>query len=98
MGDLVRQADELIQKINRLLDRNDKLMADMLEKDERIRELNQQLKVKSERIRQLEEETVSARVSENIHLPGMDTKEVRKKINDYLRELDRCIAKLSAEG
>jgi|KBSSwiStaDraftv2_1062776.scaffolds.fasta_scaffold3172536_1 DNA anti-recombination protein RmuC len=98
MGDLVRQADELIQKINRLLDRNDKLIADMLEKDEKIRELNQQLKVKSERIRQLEEETVSARVSENIHLPGMDTKEIRKKINDYLRELDRCIAKLSAEG
>jgi hypothetical protein len=98
MADLVKQADELIQKINRLLDRNDKLLADMLEKDEKIRELIQQMKVKNERIRQLEEEAVSVRVSENIQLPGMDTKEIRKKINDYLRELDRCIAKLSAEG
>ena len=98
MGDLVRQADELIQKINRLLDRNDKLVADMLEKEEKIRELTQQMKAKTERIRQLEEEAVSARVSENIQLPGMDTKEIKKKINDYLRELDRCIAKLSAEG
>jgi uncharacterized protein YoxC len=98
MNELLRQADDLITKINRLLDKNNRLTADLLEKDEKIRVLNQQLKEKSERIRQLEDETSSRKLADNIRLPGMDVKEARKKINDYLREIDRCIEKLSAEG
>ncbi|MEO6166532.1 MAG: hypothetical protein ABIO46_14760 [Chitinophagales bacterium] len=98
MYELLKQTDDLITKINRLLDKSDRMAADMLVKDEQIRELQHQLKEKSDRIRNLEEERSSQKVMETIHLPGTDTKEVKKKINDYLREIDKCIAKLSAEG
>jgi hypothetical protein len=48
-------------------------------------------------LRELEQEATSFKLAENIRLPGSDTKEMKKKINEYLREIDRCIAKLSAE-
>ncbi|MBX7108944.1 MAG: hypothetical protein K1X61_09885 [Chitinophagales bacterium] len=98
MNNLLKQGEELIVKINRLLDKTDKLAADNLVKDEQIRELRQQLKEKSEYIRRLEEERSSQKVLESIQLPGGDAKEAKKKINDYLREIDKCIARLSAEG
>ena len=98
MNDLLKQADELIAKINRLLDKNDKLGADLLVKDEQIRELQQQVKEKSERIRHLEQERSSQKVMDTIRFQDGDTKEVKKKINDYLKEIDKCIAKLSAGG
>ncbi|MEP7129005.1 MAG: hypothetical protein ABI729_09060 [Chitinophagales bacterium] len=98
MKDLLKQADELIVKINRLLDKTDKLSADLLAKEETIRELQHQLKEKSERIRTLEEERSSQKFTESLQLPTGDTRETKKKINDYLREIDKCIAKLSAEG
>lgn len=98
MKELVKQADELIAKINRMLDKHDKLVADLLVKDEEIRRLQQQLKEKTERIRTVEEEKSSLNLLESIQYSGGDTKEARKKLNEYIRELDRCIAKLSAEG
>lgn len=98
MNNLLKQGEELIVKINRLLDKTDKLAADILVKEEQIRELRLQLKQKSEYIGQLEEERSSKRVTETMQLPGGDTKEAKKKINDYLREIDKCIARLSAEG
>jgi predicted ATP-dependent endonuclease of OLD family len=98
MKELLKHADELIQKVHRLLDRNDKLVADLLEKEEKIRDLNLQLKEKSERVKQLEEGVVALKLSETVQPADGNSKEVKKKINEYLRELDRCIAKLSAEG
>jgi hypothetical protein len=86
MNELVKQADELIQKIHRLLDRNDKLSADLLEKEEKVRELSQHVKLQTERNKQLEEEMASLKLAENLHLPATDMKETKKKINEYLRE------------
>ncbi len=98
MKDLIKQTDELLAKINRLLDKNDRLAADLLVKEEQIRELQHQLKEKTERIKLIEEENSSNKVLESIQQSGADTREARKKINEYIREIDRCIAKLSAEG
>lgn len=98
MKDLIKQTDELLAKINRLLDKNDRLAADLLVKEEQIRELQHQLKEKTERIKLVEEENSSNKVLESIQQSGADTREARKKINEYIREIDRCIAKLSAEG
>lgn len=98
MNELIKQADDLIAKINRLLDKTDLLSADLLAKDEQIRQLQRQVKDQAERLRIMEEERVSKRTAETIQVQLADTREVKKKINDYIRELDKCIAKLSAEG
>lgn len=98
MKDLIKQTDELIAKINRLLDKNDRMAADLLVKEEQIRELQHQLKEKTERIKVAEQEKSSNKVLESIQQSGSDTREARRKINDYIREIDKCIARLSAEG
>ncbi|MBA2422721.1 MAG: hypothetical protein H0V61_05805 [Chitinophagales bacterium] len=98
MNELIKQADELIGKINRLLDRNDKLSADLLERDERIRALQEEIRGKSDRLRLLQEEMNSVKLAGSIHVGEMDVKEFKRKLNEYLREIDRCILKLSAEG
>lgn len=98
MNELLKQTDELIAKINRLLDKSDKQAATLLMREGQIRELQQTVKEKSERIRQLEEDRSSQKVMDKVHFQDDDAKEVKKRINEYLREIDKCIARLSAGG
>jgi uncharacterized coiled-coil DUF342 family protein len=98
MKELIKQADELIGKVNRLLDRNDKLSADLLERDDKIRKLEEEIREKSDRLRLIEEEMNSLKMASTINVQQTDVREVKRKLNEYLREIDRCILKLSAEG
>jgi len=98
MKELIKKIDDLIAKIHRLLDKQDRLAAEVLVKEEKLREVNTQLKEKNDRIRQLEEEITLLKAADRIQLPDGDLKEVKRKLNEYIREIDRCIEKFSAEG
>jgi len=96
MKELIKKTDDLIVKIHRLMDKQDRLVAELLVKDEKLRELNTQLKERTDRVRQLEEQIALQKTTGRII--GTDSKEARRILNEYIREIDRCIEKLSAEG
>lgn len=97
MKELLKKADDLIAKLNRLLSKQDKMEAELLSKDEKLKEHQLQLKEKNERIRQLELEVASLRSTKGVALSNDQSKESKQKINELIREVDKCIAKLAAE-
>ena len=53
---------------------------------------------KNEKMEKLERDANALRLGQFIELSDQEKKEVRQKINDYLKELDRIIEKISGEG
>lgn len=96
-SDLAKKADDLVGKIRRLIERQEKLQQELKIKDEKIESLKQVLAEKEQLVERLEGESISQKLGGAISLSEENKKEVRKKINEYLKELDVVIAKLSAE-
>jgi len=95
--DLLKKTDELISKIRRLSEKQDKLITELKSKDEKIEVLRNQQTSNQERIDSLEQEVASLKLGAFVNLSDENKKEVRRKLNEYLRELDGVIAKLSGE-
>jgi len=95
--DLLKKADDLISKIQRLTEKQEKLLAELKSKDEKIETLRNQQTSNQERIDSLEQEIASLKLGAFVNLSDENKKEVRRKLNEYLRELDGVIAKLSNE-
>ena len=95
--DLLKKTDDLISKIQRLTEKQDKFIADLKSKDEKILALRNQQTSNQERIDSLEQEVASLKLGGFVNLSDENKKEVRRKLNEYLRELDGVIAKLSSE-
>ena len=96
-SDLAKKADELVGKIRRLIEKQDRMQQELKSKDEKIESLKQALMEKEQKIEGLENESITQKLGSAISLSEDNKKEVRKKINEYLKELDAVIAKLSAE-
>ncbi len=73
-------------------------MGTLKSRDERIGKLRKELTTAEERNQLLEQEVASLKLGSFIDLSENDGKDVRRKLNIYLRELDDVIAKLSSEG
>jgi len=95
--DILKKTDDLISKIHRRAEKQEKLVAELKSKDEKVETLRNQQTSNQERIDSLEQEVASLKLGAFVNLSGENKKEVRRKLNEYLRELDSVIAKLSNE-
>ena len=95
---LLRKADDLLVKARRLNAVQKKLSQDLQAKDDKILLLQNELSEKENLITQLEQEVASLRLGSLINISDGEKKEVKQKINEYLKEIDKVIAKLSTEG
>jgi uncharacterized protein YukE len=98
MKELVKKADDMLVKIHRLLDRQNELTAELAECRRVIRQLNDKLKMQQTEYKELEQQVTVKQIGKHTKEHPDERKIVRQKLNEYLRELDRIIAKLSAEG
>ncbi len=82
-------------KINKLLSsfNNLKLVNDEL-KNEKSR-LSVELEDKSKEIHALNDKIKIMSISKSVDVSNNDVKETRLKINEYIREVDKCIALLN---
>ena len=60
-----------------------------------IEQLKEQLNAQSENLRHLEEKNKILKLSTSIQGEKEDNKAARKKINELVREIDKCIALLN---
>ena len=60
-----------------------------------IEQLKEQLNIQSENLRHLEEKNKILKLSTSIQGEKEDNKAARKKINELVREIDKCIALLN---
>ena len=98
MKELVKKADDLLERIHRLLDRQNELVAELADQRRTIRELNEKLKNQQGQLKDLEQKITLAQLGSLAKEDPKESKMVRQRLNDYLKELDRIIEKLAAEG
>lgn len=61
----------------------------------RIEELSKELELQEQAIKQLEDKNKILKLSTSIQSEQGDNKAARKKINELVREIDKCIALLN---
>lgn len=98
MQEQIRKTEELIGKIRRLMEKHGKLQESFAEAQKEIESLKKELAAKNEAMKKLEGEGNALRLGQLIEMGDAERKEVRQKINEYLKELDRMIEKISGEG
>jgi len=84
---------ELEQKINKLIERNKELEAVQVQLEEEIKGRIATQKGQNEVIKQLEDKNKLLKITKTLEL-GKDPINAKFKINEMLREIDKCIALL----
>ncbi len=77
--------------LNELLKQKEAVNSEKEELKRKVEELERKLILQKNTIEQLEEKSKFVKIAERISYSGGDTKELKLKINEYLRELDRCM-------
>lgn len=98
MQEHIKRTEELISKIRRLIEKHEKLKQSFAEAQQEIESLKKIISGKVEQLEKLERDANALRPGQFISLSDAEKKEVRQKINDYLKEIDRIIDKISGEG
>lgn len=95
MDALVEQLKTIQQKVEKLASVNDSLReenAQLVKENGRMKET---VDIQKNTIKDLEEYNKIIKIAGGLHLSKTDARGVKLKINEYIRELDRCIARLS---
>lgn len=87
--------ERLHNKIVLLLEKYQQLKDDLKVSNERVDDLSKQLDDQNQTIRQLNEKNKVLKLSTSIQNKQGDNKAAKQKINELVREIDKCIALLN---
>jgi chromosome segregation ATPase len=95
MNELSNHADEIKLKVLKLL----RLQHELTQKQEQLEAENKSLKIALENqkntISALEERNKIVKLAESLSFSKSDVPDLKKKVNEYIREIDECIKLLS---
>lgn len=86
---------QLEGKVNSLAARQQMLTSENARLRVAKEQLEGELAVHKNRNRELEEQNKVAKIARSVNPDGEDRKEERKKLNELVREIDKCIALLN---
>lgn len=95
MDTLVEQLKTIQQKVEKLASVNDGLREENARLIKENGRMSETVDIQKNTIKDLEEYNKIIKIAGGLHLSKTDAREVKLKINEYIRELDRCIARLS---
>lgn len=95
MDALAKQLLEIKAKVEKLAAANDALRNENIRLVNENKRLTETLDIQKNTIKDLEEYNKIIKIAGGLHLSKTDVREVKLKINEYIREIDRCIARLS---
>ncbi len=94
---LHKQADELQQRVQRVSEKVEQYQQTNQKLKEEVSELRDELKQKSMELKQTEDRVKTVSMVNNVPSQSpAQVKEMKHKLNEYIREIDRCINKLNA--
>lgn len=96
-GDLLKKTDELLLKVKRLTERYQKACTDLAAKDEKVKWLENKLADSESSIEKMKTEVAAVRMGSKINYTEDERKELKSKINDYIKEIDKVISNLSSQ-
>jgi uncharacterized coiled-coil DUF342 family protein len=86
VANLRRKAEKLVEKHQVVIEQNKQLLNEVLELKEELNKRNQQLSEMENKIKVL-------KISKSVD--SESTKDVKLKINEMVREIDKCIAQIN---
>ena len=86
VANLRRKAEKLVEKHQVVMEQNKQLLNEVLELKEELNKRNQQLSEMENKIKVL-------KISKSVD--SESTKDVKLKINEMVREIDKCIAQIN---
>ena len=94
---LHKQADELQTRVQRVAEKVEQFQQTNVKLKDEVNQLRDELKKKNTELKQTEERVKTVSVVQNIpNSSPTQVKEMKHKLNEYIREIDRCINKLNA--
>ena len=87
--------ESILDKLNRFVVLYDELQKENQELVKEKSRMIQSLKDADLEIKQLEEKIRMVNISNSFDKSDVEVKKARKKINEYVREIDKCIALLN---
>ena len=82
-------------KVGRFIEKYNQLQLEKSDLQENKDALNEKLQEKEKQIVVLQDKVKLMNISKSIDTPQEDVKATRLKINEYVREIDKCIALLN---
>lgn len=87
--------DRLYKKLELLVSAHQQTRDELNRSTQKVAELNKQLDLQNSSIHQLEEKNKVLKLSSFIQNDSGDNKAAKQKINELVREIDKCIALLN---
>lgn len=78
-------------KVERLLEENRQLKDENVQLNQRVLEMEKTMELQKNTIGELTERNKMIKLAKNLSLSGSDSFDVKIKINELVREIDRCI-------
>lgn len=95
MIDLEIKAEELKHKISKLIKQYSEINDEISKLKTENEALNKIISTQKNTIKSLEEQNKIIKLAESLKNSKSDTHELKKKVNEYLHEIDECIRLLS---
>ncbi len=95
MEDITTQFDRIITKANTLLQNHKELQSKVVTVEQENESLTEQLKQADTKIRLLESDLNMVKLGSDVELNPEDKRQFKLKINEYIREIDKCLALLN---
>jgi cell division protein FtsL len=94
MDIVIDKLNEVVEKLNILLNRYEKLKVENLSLQEEKTELKEKIDKQNITLKNLEEKVKTLQIAKGEMDQG-EKQSLKLKINEYIREIDRCIALLN---
>ena len=95
MSDLAETVESLNAKIDRLITLHQKAINDSLEGGKQNQELTQKIDEKQQEIDQMKQKNHALAIAKTFAGDKRDSQQLKLKINELIRDLDKCIAMLN---
>ncbi len=90
-NELLKQADDILARSKRVAERYVTLHEQNAKLKSEIESLRQELKSKQKQLEEVEQSMKVINIGNAALQNSEDTQELKKKLNEYIREVDRCI-------
>ncbi|HLU85608.1 MAG TPA: hypothetical protein VKZ45_09035 [Vicingaceae bacterium] len=93
MKDMVTFVNNLLEKTSRLVEKHQKTLGENEQLSLEVLKLKEELTQRNQQIAALEDNLKLLKLAKSVD--NESTKDVKLKINEMVREIDKCIAKIS---
>ena len=96
MDEYRAKIEQIIKRTERLVSQHDKLKQELADVQQENLKLKEQLKEQDEKVSELGHQLSVVKVAKQLSATTEDEKaELKKKINEFIREIDKCVALLN---